>query len=106
MKMHFDPFPGALTMLIELADAPDPLPARWRRKGHDAAYLHAHLYSCRDVRAEGAPPSNGCFVNLTPVDEDMRLSLWADGFELELTSESVSMMVRSFSRGDPSTIGR
>lgn len=54
----------------------------------------------------GRPPSNGCFVNLTPVDEDMRLSLWADGFELELTSESVSMMVRSFSRGDPSTIGR
>ena len=45
-------------------------------------------------------------MNLTPVDEDMRLSLWADGFELELTSESVSMMVRSFSRGDPSTIGR
>ena len=37
--MQFDPFPLNLSVIVELADAPDPLPERWRRKGYDAASI-------------------------------------------------------------------
>ena len=55
--MRFDPFPLNLSVIVELADAPDPLPGRWRRKGYDAASMRLQFLECRDVRSSGALPT-------------------------------------------------
>ena len=67
--MRFDPFPLNLSVVVELADAPDPLPERWRRKGYDAASICLQFLECRDVRSSGALPTGGCSIDVEPVGD-------------------------------------
>lgn len=106
-KMHFEPFPRALWTIIELSDAPDPIPRNWSDWGYDAVCLRMGFLACRDVRVEGALPITGCSVALTPVGESTHLHLQSNGFELELTSTMASVLwFQSFTRGDRSTADR
>jgi len=64
--MQFDPFPLNLSVVVELADAPDPLPERWRRKGYDAASICLQFLECRNVRSSGALPTGGRSLGVAP----------------------------------------
>ena len=102
--MRFDPFPLNLSVIVELADAPDPLPERWRRKGYDAASIRLQFLERRDVRSSGALPTGGCSIDVEPVGDHTRARLCAEDFELELTSRFASVRVDPFRRGDPDSV--
>ena len=99
-----NPFPLNLSVIVELADAPDPLPERWRRKGYDAASMCLQFLECRDVRSSGALPTGGCSIDVEPVGDNTRARLCAEDFELELTSRFASVRVDSFRRGDSDSV--
>lgn len=97
-KMGFNPFPGALWLVVELKDAPDPLPMRWRRKGHDAVRLNLDLNDCHNIKGGGLLPIDNCLISLMSIGESIHVHLWADEFDFEATAENVSMLVQSFTR--------
>ena len=96
--------PLGVRAIVLLADAPDPLPERWRRKGYDAASICLQFLECRDVRSSGALPTGGCSIDVEPVGDDTRARLCAEDFELELTSRFASVRVDPFRRGDPGSV--
>ena len=96
--------PLGVRAIVLLADAPDPLPERWRRKGYDAASICLQFLECRDVRSSGALPTGGCSIDVEPVGDDTRARLCAEDFELDLISRFVSVRVDPFRRGDPGSV--
>lgn len=96
--------PLGVRAIVLLADAPDPLPERWRRKGYDAASICLQFLECRNVRSSGALPTGGCSIDVEPVGDDTRARLCAEDFELELTSRFASVRVDPFRRGDPDSV--
>lgn len=84
--MRFDPFPLNLSVIVELADAPDPLPERWRTRGHDALSLELSIGSCSLIRLSGPMPAHGCAVDIRPQADGVRMRLHTRDFEALITA--------------------
>lgn len=84
--MQFDPFPLNLSVIVELADAPDPLPERWRTRGHDALSLELDFIGCSLIRLSGPMPAHGCAVDIRPQAGGVRMRLHAQDFEALITA--------------------
>lgn len=84
--MRFDPFPLNLSVVVELADAPDPLPERWRARGHDALSLKLSIGSCSLIRLSGPMPAHGCAVDIRPQAGGVRMRLHTQDFEALITA--------------------
>ena len=84
--MQFDPFPLNLSVVVELADAPDPLPRRWRTRGHDALSLELDFIGCSLIRLSGPMPAHGCAVDIRPQAGGVRMRLHAQDFEALITA--------------------
>lgn len=102
VRALFDPFPFVLFAEVILSDAPNPLPQRWREKGHDAVRLGVQLTDCRKVQASGPLPGQPCPVEFTWLEEQFQLRLHDGGFEMLVVSDFAAMTVRSVQRGVPS----
>ena len=84
--MQFDPFPLNLSVVVELADAPDPLPERWRTRGHDALSLKLSIVGCSLIRLSGPMPAHGCAVDIRPQAGGVRMRLHAQDFDALITA--------------------
>ena len=84
--MQFDPFPLNLSVIVELADAPDPLPRRWRARGHDALSLKLSIVGCSLIRLSGPMPAHGCAVDIRPQTGGVRMRLHTRDFDALITA--------------------
>ena len=94
-RRGFDPFPGLVWLSVNLADAPNPPPARWRRRGHDALQLRLQFTGCRSVRVRGRLEAGGCPVDVHSSDEGIRIRLKGDRLDADFLADSglISRMV-------------
>jgi len=72
--------------IVLLADAPDPLPRRWRTRGHDALSLKLSIVGCSLIRLSGPMPAHGCAVDIRPQAGGVRMRLHAQDFEALITA--------------------
>ena len=95
VEARFDPFPGLVWLSVNLADAPNPPPARWRRRGHDALQLRLQFTGCRSVRVRGRLEAGGCPVDVHSSDEGIRIRLKSDRLDADFLADSglISRMV-------------
>ena len=78
--------PFGVRAIVLLADAPDPLPRRWRTRGHDALSLKLSIGSCSLIRLSGPMPAHGCAVDIRPQAGGVRMRLHARDFDALITA--------------------
>ena len=78
--------PLGVRAAVLLADAPDPLPERWRARGHDALSLKLSIGSCSLIRLSGPMPAHGCAVDIRPQAGGVRMRLHARDFDALITA--------------------
>ena len=78
--------PLGVRAAVLLADAPDPLPERWRARGHDALSLKLSIGSCSLIRLSGPMPAHGCAVDIRPQGTGVRMRLHAQDFDAIITA--------------------
>ena len=89
--------------VVELADAPDPLPARWVARGNDALRLRMQLAGVLDLHVHGHP--NGpCSIEVTTTPEGLLTRTWNPTYEARiLTQYGLLSHMKPFHRRTPST---
>ena len=90
-------------LVVELADAPDPLPARWAARGNNALRLSIQVSNLLDIHAHGHP--NGpCSIEVTTTPEGLLTRTWNPTYEARiLTQYGLLSHMKPFHRRTPST---
>ena len=78
--------PLGVCAIVLLADAPDPLPRRWRARGHDALSLELDFIGCSLIRLSGPMPAHGCAVDIRPQADGVRMRLHTRDFDALITA--------------------
>ena len=93
-------------LVVELADAPDPLPARWVARGNDALRLRMQLAGVLDLHVHGHP--NGpCSIEVTTTPEGLLTRTWNPTYEARiLTQYGLLSHMKPFHRRAPGTPDR
>ncbi|WP_315132259.1 hypothetical protein [uncultured Actinomyces sp.] len=93
-------------LVVELADAPDPLPARWVARGNDALRLRMQLAGVLDLHVHGHP--NGpCSIEVTTTPEGLLTRTWNPTYEARILSHYASLNhMEPFHRHASGTLGR
>ena len=90
-------------LVVELADAPDPLPARWAARGNNALRLSIQVSNLLDLHAHGHP--NGpCSIEVTTTPEGLLTRTWNPTYEARiLTQYGLLSHMKPFHRRAPGT---
>ena len=90
-------------LVVELADAPDPLPARWAARGNNALRLRIQVSNLLDLHAHGHP--NGpCSIEVTTTPEGLLTRTWNPTYEARiLTQYGLLSHMKPFHRRTPGT---
>ena len=90
-------------LVVELADAPDPLPARWAARGNNALRLRIQVSNLLDIHAHGHP--NGpCSIEVTTTPEGVLTRTWNPTYEARMLSLYGSIgRLTAFHRRTPGT---
>ena len=90
-------------LVVELADAPDPLPARWAARGNNALRLRIQVSNLLDLHAHGHP--NGpCSIEVTTTPEGVLTRTWNPTYEARiLTQYGLLSHMKPFHRRTPGT---
>ena len=93
-------------LVVELADAPDPLPARWAARGNNALRLRIQVSNLLDLHAHGHP--NGpCSIEVTTTPEGVLTRTWNPTYEARMLSLYGSIgRLTPFHRSAPGTPGK
>ena len=93
-------------LVVELADAPDPLPARWAARGNNALRLRIQVSNLLDLHAHGHP--NGpCSIEVTTTPEGVLTRTWNPTYEARiLTQYGLLSHMKPFHRHAPGTPGK
>ena len=93
-------------LVVELADAPDPLPARWAARGNNALRLRIQASNLLDLHAHGHP--NGpCNIEVTTTPEGVLTRTWNPTYEARiLTQYGLLSHMKPFHRHAPGTPGK
>ena len=93
-------------LVVELADAPDPLPARWAARGNNALRLRIQASNLLDLHAHGHP--NGpCSIEVTTTPEGVLTRTWNPTYEARiLTQYGLLSHMKPFHRHAPGTPGK
>ena len=88
-------------LVVELADAPDPLPARWAARGNNALRLSIQVSNLLDLHAHGHP--NGpCSIEVTTTPEGLLTRTWNPTYEARiLTQYGLLSHMKPFHRRTP-----
>ena len=88
-------------LVVELADAPDPLPARWAARGNNALRLRIQVSNLLDLHAHGHP--NGpCSIEVTTTPEGLLTRTWNPTYEARiLTQYGLLSHMKPFHRRTP-----
>ena len=103
LRTCFSHIPESIHLTIELADAPDPLPARWAARGNNALRLSIQVSNLLDLHAHGHP--NGpCSIEVTTTPEGLLTRTWNPTYEARiLTQYGLLSHMKPFHRRTPST---
>ena len=106
LRTCFSHIPESIHLTIELADAPDPLPARWAARGNNALRLSIQVSNLLDLHAHGHP--NGpCSIEVTTTPEGLLTRTWNPTYEARiLTQYGLLSHMKPFHRHAPGTLGR
>ena len=94
-------------LVVELADAPDPLPARWAARGNDALRLRMQLADVLDLHVHGHLTGGLCSIEVTTTPEGVLTRTWNPAYEARILSHYASLNhMEPFHRHAPGTPGR
>lgn len=94
-------------LVVELADAPDPLPARWAARGNDALRLRMQLADVLDLHVRGHLTGGLCSIEVTTTPEGVLTRTWNPAYEARILSHYASLNhMEPFHRSAPGTPGR
>ena len=103
LRTSFSHIPESIHLTIELADAPDPLPARWAARGNNALRLRIQVSNLLDIHAHGHP--NGpCSIEVTTTPEGLLTRTWNPTYKARiLTQYGLLSHMKPFHRRTPGT---
>ena len=106
LRTCFSHVPEDIDLVVELADAPDPLPARWAARGNNALRLRIQVSNLLDIHAHGHP--NGpCSIEVTTTPEGLLTRTWNPTYEARMLSLYGSIgRLTPFHRRTPGTPGK
>ena len=94
-------------LVVELADAPDPLPARWAARGNNALRLRMQLADVLDLHVHGHLAGGLCSIEVTTTPEGVLTRTWNPTYEARILSHYASLNhMEPFHRQTSSTPGR
>jgi hypothetical protein len=94
-------------LVVELADAPDPLPARWVARGNDALRLCMQLAGVLDLHVHGHLTGGLCSIEVTTTPEGVLTRTWNPTYEARILSHYASLNhMEPFHRHASGTLGR
>ena len=94
-------------LVVELADAPDPLPARWAARGNDALRLRMQLADVLDLHVHGHLTGGLCSIEVTTTPEGVLTRTWNPAYEARILSHYASLNhMEPFHRHAPGTPGQ
>ena len=94
-------------LVVELADAPDPLPTRWVARGNDALRLRMQLADVLDLHVHGHLAGGLCSIEVTTTPEGVLTRTWNPTYEARILSHYASLNhMEPFHRSAPGTPGR
>ena len=94
-------------LVVELADAPDPLPARWAARGNDALRLRMQLADVLDLHVRGHLTGGLCSIEVTTTPEGVLTRTWNPAYEARILSHYASLNhMEPIHRSAPGTPGR
>ena len=101
LRTSFSQLPDNIHLTIELADAPDPLPARWVVRGNNALRLRIQLTYMLNLHVHGHP--NGpCGIEITTTPEGLLTRTWNPTYEARiLTQYGLLSHMKPFHRRTP-----
>ena len=86
LRTCFSHVPEDIDLVVELADAPDPLPARWAARGNNALRLRIQVSNLLDIHAHGHP--NGpCSIEVTTTPEGLLTRTWNPTYEARILTQ-------------------
>ena len=91
-------------LVVELADAPDPLPARWAARGNNALRLRMQLADVLDLHVHGHLTGGLCSIEVTTTPEGVLTRTWNPTYEARiLTQYGLLSHMKPFHRRTPGT---
>ena len=103
LRTCFSHIPESIHLIVELADAPDPLPARWAARDNNALRLSIQVSNLLDLHAHGHP-NRPCSIEITTTPEGLLTRTWNPTYEARiLTQYGLLSHMKPFHRRTPST---
>ena len=94
-------------LVVELGDAPDPLPARWAARGNNALRLRMQLADVLDLHVHGHLTGGLCSIEVATTSEGVLTRTWNPTYEARILSHYASLNhMEPFHRHAPGTPGR
>ena len=91
-------------LVVELGDAPDPLPARWAARGNNALRLRMQLADVLDLHVHGHLTGGLCSIEVTTTPEGVLTRTWNPTYEARiLTQYGLLSHMKPFHRRTPGT---
>ena len=106
LRTCFSHIPESIHLIVELADAPDPLPARWAARDNNALRLSIQVSNLLDIHAHGHP-NRPCSIEVTTTPEGLLTRTWNPTYEARiLTQYGLLSHMKPFHRRAPGTPDR
>ena len=106
LRTCFSHIPESIHLIVELADAPDPLPARWAARDNNALRLSIQVSNLLDIHAHGHP-NRPCSIEITTTPEGLLTRTWNPTYEARMLSLYGSIgRLTPFHRSAPGTPGK
>ena len=107
LRTCFSHIPESIHLTIELADAPDPLPARWAARGNNALRLRIQVSNLLDIHAHGHLTGGLCSIEVATTSEGVLTRTWNPTYEARMLSLYGSIgRLTPFHRHAPGTPGK
>ena len=103
LRTCFSHIPESIHLIVELADAPNPLPARWAARGNNALRLRIQVSNLLDLHAHGHP-NRPCSIEITTTPEGLLTRTWNPTYEARiLTQYGLLSHMKPYHRRTPGT---
>ena len=107
LRTCFSHVPEDIDLVVELADAPDPLPARWAARGNNALRLRIQVSNLLDIHAHGHLTGGLCSIEVATTPEGVLTRTWNPTYEARMLSLYGSIgRLTPFHRHAPGTPGK
>ena len=107
LRTCFSHVPDDIDLVVELADAPEPLPTRWAARGNNALRLRIQVSNLLDIHAHGHLTGGLCSIEVATTSEGVLTRTWNPTYEARMLSLYGSIgRLTPFHRHAPGTPGK